>query len=242
MVVRMKATAPAATAVPIEDDAPSEHIYIGGDDFVDPATAGRTVRRATLLNNPIRHVGAELTFYEEGVLKVTEQRKGKPGEPFFLDLRFLDPVPTIERVIAKRWLLAALGGAVAAALAVFLLRFEVIHVAALAVLVVAALATAGVLYVGVYRSYEKTEFHTIHGRAVVLRFLANLGSIKKFHAIVPVLSGAIEESTERIGADTAAYLRAEMREHYRLRGAGVLSNETCAAGTGRILAQFDVQL
>jgi hypothetical protein len=57
-----------------------------------------------------------------------------------------------------------------------------------------------------------------------------------------MLCRAIEEAAERIGADTAAYLRAEMREHYRLRGNGVLDNDECARGTGRILAQFDVQL
>jgi hypothetical protein len=33
-----------------------------------------------------------------------------------------------------------------------------------------------------------------------------------------------------------------MREHYRLRGDRVLDNDACARGTGRILAQFDVQL
>jgi len=38
------------------------------------------------------------------------------------------------------------------------------------------------------------------------------------------------------------FLRAEMREHYRLRGDGVLSVGTCAECTGRILAHFDVQL
>ena len=50
------------------------------------------------------------------------------------------------------------------------------------------------------------------------------------------------EAAERIGVDTAAYLRAEMREHYRLRGDGVLDNDACARGTGSILAQFDLQL
>jgi hypothetical protein len=33
-----------------------------------------------------------------------------------------------------------------------------------------------------------------------------------------------------------------MREHYRLRGDGVLSSESCADSTGRILAQFDIQI
>jgi hypothetical protein len=66
--------------------------------------------------------------------------------------------------------------------------------------------------------------------------------MRKFRAFVPVLSRAIEEAAERIGDDTSAYLRAEMREHYRLRGDGVLSNEACAESTGRILAQFDVRI
>jgi hypothetical protein len=56
------------------------------------------------------------------------------------------------------------------------------------------------------------------------------------------LSHAIDEAAENIGTDTAAHLRAEMREHYRLRGNGVLSQESCASGTGRILAQFDIQI
>jgi hypothetical protein len=94
----------------------------------------------------------------------------------------------------------------------------------------------------VYRSCERTAFATIHGRARVLELVANFGSLKKFRAFVPVLSAAIEEAAERIGDDTAAFLRAEMREHYRLRGDRVLSNQSCADSTGRILAQFDVQL
>jgi hypothetical protein len=76
----------------------------------------------------------------------------------------------------------------------------------------------------------------------VLELIANFGALKKYRAIVPLLSHAIEEAAERIGVDTATYLRAEMREHYRLRGDGVLENDDCAKGTGRILAQFDVQL
>jgi hypothetical protein len=58
---------------------------------------------------------------------------------------------------------------------------------------------------------------------------------------VPQLRRAIEEAAARNGTDTAAYLRAEMREHYRLRGDGVLDGDACAQGTGRILAQFDLQ-
>jgi hypothetical protein len=122
------------------------------------------------------------------------------------------------------------------------MRFDALHAVAMWGLGAAAIATIATLYVGIYLSHERIEFCTLHGRADVLRLVANFGSIKKFHAFVPMLCRAIEEAAERIGADTAAYLRAEMREHYRLRGNGVLDAEECARGTGRILAQFDVQL
>ena len=87
-----------------------------------------------------------------------------------------------------------------------------------------------------------TEFFTIHGRACVLALSREFRLDQAFRAFVPALSSAIEEAAEKITSDTSAYLRAEMREHYRLRGDGVLSPETCAECTGRILAQFDVQL
>jgi hypothetical protein len=223
--------------------APGEHILIASDDFAaDPATVARTPSDTVVLRNPIRRSGAEITFYEEGYLKVTELERGNSEAPFLLDLRFVDPVPKIERVIAMRWLTAAFGCGAMAVLAAFLLRFDAFHTVAQVALGLAAIATISALYVGVYSSHEKIEFCTLHGRAAVLKLVANLGSIKKFHSFVPMLCRAIDEAAERIGADTSAYLRAEMREHYRLRGDGVLDADECARGTGRILAQFDIQL
>jgi hypothetical protein len=236
-----KASPPAAKAPP--PATPGEHIYIGSDDLTaNPAATARTPRDAVVLRNVIRGTGAELTLFDEGYLKVTALHKGNADEPFFLDLRFVDPVPRIERVLAVRWLTGAFASAAVMALAGFLMRFDAFHAVAAWALGVAALATVGALYVGVYASHERIEFCTLHGRAEVLRLVANLGSIKKFRSFVPEICHAIEEAAERIGVDTAAYLRAEMREHYRLRGDGVLDNDECARGTGRILAQFDVQL
>ena len=229
---------PRATA-----SRPSEHIYIGSDDFsADPAMAARTAGEPVVLRNRIRRTGAELTIYDEGFLKVKALSRGGADAPFFLDLRFVDPVPSIERVIAVRWLTAAFGCGALAALAGFLMRFDALHAPAQAALGVALLAAAGALYVGIYSSHEKIEFHTLHGRVAVLQLVANPGSFGRFHSFVPKLCRAIEEAAERIGADTAAFLRAEMREHYRLRGEGVLDADECARGTGRILAQFDVQI
>jgi hypothetical protein len=242
MVARTKPASPAARPAAESVDSPSEHIYIGSDDLSSPATDARTLRETSTLNNPIRRTGTELALYEEGFLKVTERRSGKAAEPFFLDLRFLDPVPRLERVVAARWLFAALACGATAALAAFMLRFDALYAVAAPALILVTLATAASLYVGLYFTHEKTEFCTLHGQVPVLRLIANFGSIRTHRSFVPVLSRAIEEAAERIGTDTAAFLRAEMREHYRLRGDRVLSNEGCAAGTGRILAQFDVQL
>jgi hypothetical protein len=243
MVARNKTATPAAAAPATATPAPSEHIYIASEDSsVSPAATARTLRESVVLRNPIRRNGAELALFEEGFLKVTPLRNKDADEPFFLDLRYLDPVPKLERVIAVRWLMSALGAGALMALAAFLMRFDALYSFAAAALGVAALVAAVTLYVGLYRSHETTEFCTLHGRVAVLELVANFGSVKKFRAFVPTLSRAIEEAAEKIGADTAAYLRAEMREHYRLRGDGVLENDECARGTGRILAQFDVQL
>jgi hypothetical protein len=221
----------------------SEHVYIGSEDPSEaPAAAARTLRETLVLRNQIRHTGAELALFDEGFLKVTPLRKDDSDQPFFLDLRFVDPVPKLGRVIAIQWLATALGCGTLAALAAFLMRFDALYVFAAGALVGTTLAAAATLYVGLYRSHERTEFCTLHGRVAVLALIANFGSVRKFRAAVPIVSAAIEEAAERIGLDTAGYLRAEMREHYRLRGDGVLDNDDCAKGTGRILAQFDVQL
>ena len=228
---------------PVLDSSPSEHIYIGSDDAnPDPESAARTVRERVVLHNSVRRTKTELTIYEEGFLKVVESRRGTRAEPFRLDLRYLDPVPSISRVIATRMLYATGGCAGAAVVAWLLAQIDAVRTVGLWVMLAAVAATLGTLFVAIYRSYERTEFRTIHGRAPVLALVANLGSLKRFRAFVPALSRAIEESAERIADDTSAYLRAEMREHYRLRGDGVLSNAVCAESTGRILAQFDIQL
>jgi len=242
MVLRSKTAPPAATTGPVAE-SPAEHIYIGSEDLTaNPSASARTLRETVELRNPLRRTGAELALFEEGFLKVTRLRNKDAEQPFFLDLRFVDPVPDLERVIAARWLMSTLACGALMALAAFLLRFDALYTFAAGGLGVATLAAATTLYVGMYRSHEKTKFCTLHGRVTVLELVANFGAINKYRAFVPALSRAIEEAAERIGADTAAYLRAEMREHYRLRGDGVLDIDECARGTGRILAQFDVQL
>jgi hypothetical protein len=221
----------------------AEHISIGSDDSSrDPKTASR-IREHVELRNPLRHNVTEVTLYEEGVAEVVEQIRAERGHAFRLDLQYLDPIPSIRFVLAKRAFWVALASAAAAGVVSLLADLvPSIGPAAVVAAALAAVIAIGAAAVGVYRSHETVEFHTLHGRAPVLRLVANVGAIKRFRAFVPRLSAAIEESAERIAQDASAYLRSEMREHYRLRGAGVLSSDACAQSTGRILAHFDMPL
>jgi hypothetical protein len=221
--------------------AQAEHIYISSDENPDPRTA-RTVQERWRLGNPLRRTTTDVTLFEEGYAEIVEHTHGRSCEPFRLDLHYLDPIPSITRVVATRAWWTTLGCAAAA-----LAAFPLAYLTALGPLVVsfglgATTAALGAAAIALHRSYETIEFYTLHGRARVLVLVANFGAIKPFHAFVPEISRAIEEAAEEIAPDTSAYLRAEMREHYRLRGDGVLSIGTCAESTGRILAQFDVQL
>jgi hypothetical protein len=238
----MKPARSAPAAEIVADASPSEHIYIGSDEARNPKATARTVRERAELHNPLRRSSTTLTLFAEGFVGVTEQRSGKTHNTYHLDLQYLDPVPEFTRVVARHSFYAAFASGGLAAVAAFLSRFQAIETAAWIAFGATAIAAIATFAVGVFRSYEKTTFCTIHGRAPVLTLLANVGAVKKFRAFVPTLSAAIEESAERISEDTSAYLRAEMREHYRLRGDGVLTQQDCAESTGRILAQFDVEI
>jgi hypothetical protein len=233
--------APRAEA-PRMDAAQTEHIFIESDEAPDPRSAGQTVRERWRLANPLRRQLTEVTLFEEGYLEVAEHVRGRRGEPFRLDLHYLDPIPSISRFVSKRawWTTTGCAGAALGALA--LAKVASLGVLAISFALAAGAAALVAAAIALHRSHEKTEFYTLHGRARVFGLVANFGAIKPVRAFVPELSGAIEEAAEKITGETSAYLRAEMREHYRLRGDGVLSAETCAESTGRILAQFDVQL
>jgi hypothetical protein len=226
----------------VPDAATAEHILLGSENLnPDPKIAARTLRQRVHLRNSLLRTNTELALYEEGVLKVVTQDRSR-RDAFHLDLHYLDPVPTITRVVAKRTFGVALGCTALAGLAAALRLVDVLRPSMPFFFLVAAVAAVGALAVALRRSHERIEFFTLHGRASVLCLLASLGSLRRFRAFVPVLSRAIEEAAERIVDDPSAYLRAEMREHYRLRGTGVLSNEACAAATGLILSQFDASL
>jgi hypothetical protein len=202
-------------------------------------TGTLTVRAKHTVKDWARNAETQFVLYEQGLLKLKETQRGKTLKSHQLQLRYLDPVPTLDSHRATRVLYAAAACGGVAVLAMLLGQFAIFQTAALSVSIVAATACCVALMLAAYRSYQRTTFYTLHGRSAAIQLKAAFGSRRRMRELLPVLSNAIEEAAESIGDDMAVYLREEMREHYRLRGDGVLTPEDCGNGTGRILAQFD---
>ena len=206
------------------DAALAEHILISSDEGADPSAA-QTVRERWRLGNPLRRQSTEITVFEEGYAEIRKHAARNSGAPFRLDLRYLDPIPSITRVVAMRAWWTAAGCAAAALVAFALAYFTSLGALAVSFGLGAAASASVAAAIALYRSHETIEFFTIHGRAPVLELVANFGSIKPFPRV-----RARAEPGDRGGgganrrATPRRILRAEMREHYRLRGDGVLSD------------------
>lgn len=234
-------TGAGAFAEAFEDPSTSEHVLLQADEaeIAQPAAApGRVVRRLELPDRARRCVTA-LSFHDDGKLRVEHRQRGRPGTPRTIDLTYLDPAPTVERRYAVRIGRVALAAAGVAALAGTLAFFGVLGAVTVTAAGLAAATAAAAAYAFVLCSRETAVFVTRHGRAPALTLTATLGSFGAQRKALPLLAGAIREAGASVGGETHVYLKSEMREHYRLRGEGVLSDADCADGTARVLARFD---
>jgi hypothetical protein len=220
-------------------EEPSTHVLLESDERESAANGPLTVKERVELHDRVRRRETELTLYEQGLLKIVEKRRGRRVKSHKIDLRYLDPVPTTRPYYPTRLLHTALGFAALAAIASVLAKLDVLFSISFPAALITGTTAVLVTTLFVYLSHEKISFHTLHGRACAVSLMAGLGVIRRFRAAMPKVARAIEQAEESIGEDTAIYLRAEMREHYRLRGEGVLTEEDCSECTGRILMHFD---
>lgn len=226
----------------IASDATGEHISLGSDvldnDGLVETAQPKVVTEHVVHANRTRGKRTELTFFQEGYLRVRERQGKTKRTEYLLDLRFLSPVPTTERTIAVGSLYAA-GGLAALALVTWILTLLIPGSVFLAfALGAASIGTLGALGLATYFSYEKTTFSTAAGNAVVLTLFGGLDSFKRCRQLVPKVVKAIEAAQAKNTEDRSDYLRLEMREHYRLKEFGVLANDDCSTGTRRILSEF----
>jgi hypothetical protein len=235
-------TGPVATEFSDLDETLAEHISLGDEMSSEGAPEPKTVVEKLKLRDRLRGMDMRITLYEEGFLRLDETRRGKPTRSHRVNLRYLDPVPTQKRHYAKRTLKIAAICAGIATLAASLIVIPGARAFAAPGAVAAGATALGAFFLFVYLSHEKVVFRTMHGRAAALTLAAGLGRIRRLRSVLPDIIRAIGAAEEAIGDDTAVFLRAEMREHYRLRTDGVLSEEECSDSTGRILVHFDDEM
>src|SRR5690606_25562535 len=144
------------------------------------------------------------------------------------DLRYLDPAATlVYRRPRRSWRIAvglAALGLVGLGLAVTAGQAWLWLLGGMSVP-----ARALVAWVSARRTGEDTVFTTRHGRAPALRWQASFGCLRRSRKLRPRVAAAIEQARRHPHAERSAELRAEMREHYRLKDEGILSGEECAA-------------
>ena len=215
----------------------TENIFIG-DEFAEQACEPTTVTKCEHIKNHVRGTITEITFYEEGFLRIRERSKKKLNKEHVLELRFIKPEPVTTRRIATPFRWFALGIGILALFASFVLPLTSLAqhtISATAVL--ATLAILSLLF-SVYRSEVTHQFCTASGRTVVLSLIGSFGCERHMHAVAREIQQAIVRASADTGVHDVHYLRAEMSAHYKLSETGVISREACSDGTTLILSKF----
>jgi len=231
----------------LEDFADAEHCVLEDLTVEQPGLGGefdgrseaRDICEEITIDDRLRGRSTHVILYDEGWADIEIRRRGRRASYHRIDLQYLDPVPTTSRHYPVRLLKATailVGVTALCAIPAWFGWFSSYSVPAAIIMGTVTFTTATIAF---YLSHEKVRFKTLHGRADAIRFGAGLGTIRRFNKLIPKLVGAIADAAEQVHDETVVYLRAEMREHYRLRSEGILSEEECNVSTGLILGEFD---
>jgi hypothetical protein len=226
----------------LDSDSPfagyeTEHIYIG-DESADPGHKPRTVSKRVRIRNFARGVATELTYYDEGFVRLREGTAKQVEKDHTIELRFLDPDAEISRRIATGWLWTAAGMALAATVIHFLLPLTAFSTMTFATTTLLGTLGAIAFLLFVYKSEERVTFLTASGRAEVIHLVSSFGCIAKVRRAYRDIRKCIDRAGGGDGVSGERYLRAEMQAHYKLRETGVISQEACSDGTALILSKF----
>lgn len=170
-------------------------------------------------------------------LKVRVNRARAMDAEYLVDLRFVDASFQVARHIASRWLVAALSLVALAACIALRAGDSTAPAAWLAACGIVSVLALGSAVVALYRTTETLTVFSSHGRAKVLEFACHLGALRAVKPFMTKLAAHVRLAEAARRPNRAEHLRDEMREHFRLREAGVLSAEEYENGKGRILAE-----
>jgi len=217
----------------------TEHILLESDEREVPALrTARTVHARLRIRNRVRRRTIELTLIDYFYLSVRTCRSSGAVSQYVLDLRFVDPAPQLSRHTPWRWMtttavLSGLTGAVAwriSSSSTLWWQHDWLPIfgALLGLTACAAL-------VSVYRTTDTLTLFSVCGRARLLRLTGHLDTVAAIRCFSQQLTAHLRIATARRRSSRAEHLRDEMREHFRLKDAGVLSSDEYELSKGRIL-------
>lgn len=223
----------------------SEHILLESDARDIPeANQARRVHATFRCNSRMRRRSLELAIIDYYYLSVRSQHGGSRQE-YVLDLRFVDNTLGRSRHVPWRCLKFLIALAAPAALSAWYIATTSDRLAwdhawdhawrALAAAVLAA--TACTCIVCLWRFTESLTLLSVHGGATLLKYTGGVGTLRAARQFARKISAHIQLAIAARRASLPQHLRDEMREHYRLREAGVLSHEQYEASKARILAR-----
>jgi len=218
----------------------TEHIVLESDERRVPALrTARKVHSRLRVQSSVRRRASELALIDYCYLSVRTWRSRSPDAQYVLDLRFVDPALRLSRHVAWRFLAAS---AVLAVLAVALAwRISASstpwrHEWLLPLGGLFGLAVCAAL-VGLYRTTKTLVLFSVSGRARLLEVTGGVGSFRAMRRFSRTLAAHVRIASARRRRSRAEHLRDEMREHLRLKEAGVLSEKEYEMSKARILAK-----
>lgn len=219
----------------------TEHILLESDERTVPdLRCARKIHSRLHVQSTVRRRATELALIDYYYLSVQTGRPGGPVSKYVLDLRFADPRLRLSRHIAWRWMTAS---AVLATLAVGVGSW--IHASSAAwwrhdwLPVLGALCGLAVCagLIGLYRTTKTLAVFSVNGQARLLELTGGVGTFQAIRRFSKALAAHVQASIRARRRSRSEHLRDEMREHLRLKEAGVLSEQEYETSKRRILAR-----
>ncbi len=180
----------------------------------------------------------ELAIIDYCYLAVRITRTGSVRD-YVLDLRFIDHSIRATRHIPWRSISAAIALASVAIFGIRQIDSPIPlwwHQHRLSLCAATIALTACAALVSVWRTAETFSLRSLHGGATLLEFTGGPGTLRSSAQFARKLAAHIQFAVSDRGATRAEHLRDEMREHFRLREAGVISQEQYEESKAQILA------
>jgi hypothetical protein len=231
-----RSPAPVAERVVLESD--------DSDEVAVPAyDAARKVQAHVKLHSRVRGGRLALEVFNYRYLAVhLKKMPWSAPVAFVADLRFVDGNVERRRRIPKRWWQVSAGLFFLCAIAIWLFSRTTApwsNNAWFAPLVFLCAGAVCVALVSTYLTTETVSLRSRNGRARLLEFTGGVGTFRALRAFETKLAAHIRHAIAASSREKAQQLRAEMREHQRLREQGILTGQDYEESKARILRSHD---